>query len=101
MKFSQMKKMIKLEDWHIWENQGERHMYLQLRAEGSFPREFLCKVKIAMKVRIFHEEKLKNSILIKDNLLKMGWTGNVQCHFCSQNENIDLLFFGYELAKLV
>jgi hypothetical protein len=30
-----------------------KDLYLQLRAEGSFPQKFLWKIKIPMKVRIF------------------------------------------------
>jgi hypothetical protein len=53
-----------------------------------------------MKVRIFLWGVLKNSILTKDNLLKIGWTGNEQCHLCSDNETINHLLFGCGLAKL-
>jgi hypothetical protein len=53
-----------------------------------------------MKVRIFLWEVLKNSILTKDNLLKRGWTGNDQCQFCYEKENINHLMFGCGLAKL-
>jgi hypothetical protein len=53
-----------------------KDLYLQLRAEGSFPQTFLWKIKIPMKVRILLSEVLKNNILTKDNLLKRGWTGN-------------------------
>jgi hypothetical protein len=58
-----------------------KDLYLQLRAEGSFPRKFHWKMKIPVKVRIFMWEVPKNGILTKNNLLKMGWRGNEQCHF--------------------
>jgi hypothetical protein len=58
-----------------------KDLYLQLRAEGSFPHKFHWKMKIPMKVRIFMWEVLKNSILTKNKLLKMRWSGNDQCHF--------------------
>jgi hypothetical protein len=77
-----------------------KDLYLQLRAEGSFPQKFLWKIKIPMKVRIFLWEVLKNSILTKDNLLKRGWTGNVQCQFCNEKETINHLLLGCGLAKL-
>jgi hypothetical protein len=77
-----------------------KDLYLQLRAEGSFPQKFLWKIKIPMKVRIFLWEVLKNSILTKDNLLKRGWTGNEQCQFCCEKETINHLLFGCGLAKL-
>lgn len=45
---------------------------------------------------------LKNSsILFKDNMLKCGWNGNEQCHFCSAKETLDHLFFQFVLAKLI
>jgi hypothetical protein len=77
-----------------------KDLYLQLRAEGSFPQKFLWKIKIPMKVRIFLCEVLKNRILTKDNLLKRGWTGNDQCQFCSEKETVNHLLFGCGLAKL-
>jgi hypothetical protein len=43
---------------------------------------------------------LKNSILIKDNLLKRGWTGNEQYQFCGEKENIKHMIFTCGLAKL-
>jgi hypothetical protein len=77
-----------------------KDLYLQLRAEGSFPQKFLWKIKIPMKVRIFLWQVLKNSILTKDNLLKRGWTGNEQCQFCCEKETMNHLLFGCGLAKL-
>jgi hypothetical protein len=40
-------------------------------------------------------------VLTKDNLLRGGWTGDPQCHFCSKHENIDHLLFSCALAKLI
>jgi hypothetical protein len=47
-----------------------KDLYLQLRAEGSFPQKFLWKTKIPMKVGIFLWLMLKCSVLTKDNLLR-------------------------------
>jgi hypothetical protein len=60
--------------WKIGSSEKFRvkDLYLQLRAEGSFPQKFLWKIKIPMKVRIFLWEVLKNRILTKNNLLKRG-----------------------------
>lgn len=44
---------------------------------------------------------LRNSILTKDNLIKIGRVGNDRCHLCLQKENITHLMFGWALAKLV
>lgn len=44
---------------------------------------------------------LKNSIMTKDNLLRRGWTGSEQCHFCSGDETVDHLLFQCALAKLI
>jgi hypothetical protein len=49
-----------------------KDLYLQLRAEGSFPQKFLWKTKIPMKVRIFLWLMLKCSVLTKDNSLRRG-----------------------------
>jgi hypothetical protein len=38
--------------------------------------------------------------MTKHNLLKRGWTGNEQCHFCGEKETINHLLFGCGLAKL-
>jgi hypothetical protein len=61
-----------------------KDLYLQMRAEGSFPQKFMWKIKIPMKVRIFLWLMIKCSVLTKDNLLRRGWTGDSHCHFCSK-----------------
>jgi hypothetical protein len=56
--------------WKI-ETSGQfrvKDLYLQMRAEGSFPQKFLWKTKIPMKVRIFLWLMIKYSVLTKDNL---------------------------------
>jgi hypothetical protein len=78
-----------------------KDLYLQMRAEGSFPQKFLWKTKIPMKVRIFIWLMIKCSVLTKDNLLGRGWTRDPHCHFCSKNESIDHLLFSCALAKLI
>jgi hypothetical protein len=74
-----------------------KDLYLQLRAEESFPQKFLWKMKIPMKFRIFLWLMLKCSVLAKDNLLRRRWTG----HFCNKHESIDHLLFKCALAKLI
>ena len=76
-------------------------LYLSLRAAGIFPHKFLWKIKIPLKVKIFIWLALKNRILTKDNLAKRGWTGNEQCHFCSQQETVEHLLFRCCLSKMV
>jgi hypothetical protein len=56
-----------------------KDLYLQMRAEGSFPQKFLWKTKIPMKVKIFLWLMIKCSVLTKDNLLRRGWTGDPHC----------------------
>jgi hypothetical protein len=78
-----------------------KDLYLQLRAEGSFPQKFLWKTKILMKVRIFLWLMLKCSVVTIENLPRRGWTGDPHCHFCSKTESIDHLLFSCALAKLI
>jgi hypothetical protein len=76
-------------------------LYLQLRAEGSFPQKFLWMIRIPMKVRIFPLLMLKNSVTTKDNLLKRARLEMSIFHLCSQKENIEHFSFGCGVAKLV
>jgi hypothetical protein len=78
-----------------------KDLYLQLRAVGSFPQNFLWKTKIPIKVRIFLWLMINCSVLTKNNLLRRGWTGDSHCHFCSKEESIDHLLFSCALAKLI
>jgi zinc-binding in reverse transcriptase len=34
----------------------------------------------------------KNIILTKENLSKRGWTGAIQCCFCTAEESVDHMF---------
>ena len=61
----------------------------------------IWQANIPLKVRIFLWLVKQNKILTKDNLLKMGWTGNSQCVFCSEEESVDHLFINCIVAKSI
>jgi hypothetical protein len=50
---------------------------------------------------MFSYGSFKNSILIKDNLVKRGWEGDETCRFCNSKETINHLFFECALARYI
>lgn len=44
---------------------------------------------------------VKNSVLIRNNLLKRGRQGSKNCVFCGQDASIEHLFFHYSFARII
>ena len=44
---------------------------------------------------------LRNSTLAKVNLIKRGWKGSANCHFCGGVESTDHIFISCSVAKLI
>jgi hypothetical protein len=61
----------------------------------------LWKAKIPLKIKIWLWLIWHNAIATKDNMLRRGWSGNVKCQFCNENESILHLFFSCPAAKFV
>jgi hypothetical protein len=53
------------------------------------------------KIKIFTWLMENNAILTKDNMIKRKWTGDPTCLFCTQDENLEHLFFHCNVAKCV
>lgn len=89
--------------WKL-DNKGHfsvRSLYLQLKAGCMVGYRFLWQLKLPLKIKIFLWLMLKNSILTKDNLLRRGWAGCEQCHFCLAKETVDHLFFRCTAARFI
>lgn len=67
----------------------------------NFPHKFMWKTKIPQIVKIFTQLVLRNSIMIKDNLIRRGWTSSRACPFCGLDESIDHLFMKCSLARML
>jgi hypothetical protein len=62
---------------------------------------YLWKIKIPLKIKVFLWLLYREVILIKDNLVKRNWHGNIMCCFCDSFETIQHLFFDYVLTKFI
>jgi hypothetical protein len=62
---------------------------------------YLWKVKILLKIRVFLWLLYRESILTEDNLVKRNWHGNVMCYFCISLETIQHLLFDCALTKFL
>ena len=67
----------------------------------GYPHKFMWKAKLPQKIKIFLWLVLRNSILTKDNLVRRGWKGSVNCHFCGDVETINHLFISCSVARLI
>jgi len=74
--------------------------HLSLDESGSNFKH-LWKAKLPYKIKIFLWLLEKGVILTKDNLIKRKWVGDPSCYFCSDNENINHLFFCCPVAKVI
>lgn len=66
-----------------------------------FPRKYLWKIKIPLKIKIFMWFLNRKVLLTKDNLAKRNWSGCKQCCFCGLEETIQHLLISCPYARLV
>jgi hypothetical protein len=79
-----------------------KSMYLDfLNGHTKFLKRYIWKIKVPLKIRIFMWFLHRKVILIKDNLLKRNWHGNLTCVFCDKAESIQHLFFDCPVVKIV
>ncbi|WVZ96532.1 hypothetical protein U9M48_042161 [Paspalum notatum var. saurae] len=77
-----------------------RSMYHFLMDQGTpFRSNFIWKLKIPLKIKIFLWYLHHGLILTKDNLAKRNWHESQKCCFCDSNETIEYLFFECQHAK--
>jgi hypothetical protein len=62
---------------------------------------YLWKIKIPLKIKVFLWLLYREALLTKDNLVKRNWHGNELCSFCNNHESIQHLFFECVLAKYI
>jgi hypothetical protein len=62
---------------------------------------YLWKIKIPLKIKVFLWLLYREALLTKDNLVKRNWHGNELCSFCNIHESIQHLFFECVLAKYI
>lgn len=75
-------------------------MYNDLMRGVGVPNNCLdWKIKVPLKIKIFLWYLKQGVILIKDNLVKRKWNGCTKCCFCSEEENIQHLFFECHMAR--
>jgi hypothetical protein len=67
-----------------------KHLGSQVSSISTFAS--IWKAKIPLKVQIFLWLVKQKRVLTRDRLRKRGWTGDVKCVYCSQEETIDHLF---------
>jgi len=70
------------------------------KEDSGLHYKHIWKAKIPYKIKIFMSLVENNAILTKDNLLRRHWIGDPTCCFCTENENIDHLFFLCPIAKI-
>jgi hypothetical protein len=64
--------------------------------------EYIWKVKIPEKIRIFMWLVEQKAILTKDNMIKRKWTTDPGCYFCGQfDTTTDHLLFDFPMSKVV
>jgi len=67
--------------------------------ESGAHYRMICHAKIPLKIKIRMWLIEQNTILIKDNLTRKNWSGDIKCSFCCENETILHLFFEFNVAK--
>ena len=69
---------------------------------SSLDNNFLWKLKLALKVKIFLWLLHRGVILTnKDNFARWNWHGNKKCCCCSNNKTIQHIFFECQMARLI
>jgi hypothetical protein len=77
-------------------------MYQALLDSNIVPHNnYLWKIKIPLKIKVFLWLLYREAILTKDNLVKRNWHENKMCSFCNNYETIQHLFFDCALAKFI
>jgi hypothetical protein len=59
------------------------------------------KLHIPPKIREFMWLVSKNKILTKQNLVKKGWIGLTNCHFCGLDEDVTHLFLTWPYVRKI
>jgi hypothetical protein len=62
-------------------------------AESGHSFRHIWKARIPHRIKVFLWLMELRAILTKENLIRRNWSGDPTCYFCSENENIDHLFF--------
>ena len=62
-------------------------------------QNYVWKLKIPQKIKIFMWFLHKKILLTKDNLAKRNWKSNSHCSFCGNDENIEQLFYFLPFCK--
>ncbi|WVZ81339.1 hypothetical protein U9M48_028728, partial [Paspalum notatum var. saurae] len=78
-----------------------KSMYKYLINSGIKVPQKIWKTKIPLKTKIFMWYVKRRVLLMKDNLAKRNWNGNLGCCFCNANESIQHLFFDCRVAKFL
>ena len=77
-------------------------MYLDhMSGHTRFLKNYIWKIKVPLKIKIFMWFLHREVILTKDNLAKRNWNGNKCCSFCDKEETIHHLFFECPFAKVI
>jgi hypothetical protein len=72
-----------------------------LNDHTKYLQNYLWKMKVPLKIRIFMWFLHRKVILTKDNLLKRSWSGCPKCAFCTSHETVEHLFIRCPFAKMV
>lgn len=78
-----------------------KSMYADLINTGQvFRKQFIWKVKVPLKIKIFMWYLEGGVVLTKDNLAKHRWQGYKKCYFCDKEETIQHLFLACPFATI-
>jgi hypothetical protein len=77
-------------------------MYQALLDLNIVPHDnYLWKIKIPLKTKIFLWLLYQEEILTKDNLVKRNWHENEMCNFYNNHETVQHLFFQCPCATFI
>jgi hypothetical protein len=62
---------------------------------------YLWKIKVPLKIKIFMWFLFKKVLVTKDNLAKRHWNGCIKYVFCDSQETVDHLFISCLFARLI
>jgi hypothetical protein len=66
-----------------------------------FPRKYIWKINLPLKIKIFMWFLYKKVILTKGNIAKWKWNGCKKYVLCDSEESINQLFFTCPFARLI